>query len=1116
MVNALTSVSFKSSEELAQPDTVLVGKELWDRLRSTDSELDAGRVAVSISPLSSAWAAASRPPASPLLSVVCWARLGEEEGLVVPSEWLKRHDRVFSSLSSLSSTNGPSHTLTPVTLITLKEVIVQAHTTSAYTAATPDTDAFEEWLCRDERVLRQQSSYAVPAPELAGSAATQDDAVFKYRILMTDPVLQGVARYGSTSFVLLPPPREEPLANGSANGHAEPLPSGLSTPSTEELSAEGDFEIDENFLSSSLLEAPLSGQVDGVGGAASPRVVGFEVEPLRAPIAFEEDGHTVYIRTVDLSRLGLLDADWAILRAESSSSGRVVSVRACDDVAPVVGTLRASPILLHNLLKHPSRPPKVYLQPLPSSLRTRTLPTAQSVTIARVASKVSVNKLYQPLVLDALKAHFSSGRRLVRQGDLIVVRVDLQRAHLLSALPDGEHLNSAAGSSANSNAEELVYFAVTNVDCRSQLNGHANGYSELSVGYGSGELGCWVDVQETRMVQTGVEHARVPDAAAYMGLNIARSGEGGARNNALAYVQMYALASAALVKNALSYDLPVSFLLKGARGIGKATTVLEIARRLGLHPYELNCYDLLGDTDAKTEGILRARFEQVASCSPCALILRNLDAFAQSTQAPEPGNEPAIVNVLKDLLADFAGSWRLSGYPILVFGTTAEHGRVPSGLLNCFKHEVEFNAPDENERAAILSSLLATRTLAPDVSIPDLARKTAAFVAGDLVSLINRTDMAAIARASTSTDAIHTPTSIFSAGLALTQSDFDLALDSARSAYSANIGAPKIPNVSWDDVGGLGSVKADILDTIQLPLERPDLFASDLKKRSGILLYGPPGTGKTLLAKAVATSFSLNFFSVKGPELLNMYIGESEANVRRVFQRARDARPCVVFFDELDSVAPKRGAHGDSGGVMDRIVSQLLAELDGIASGKGGDVFVIGATNRPDLLDPALLRPGRFDRMLYLGVSDTHLAQLRILQALTRRFKLSPTLDLSQVAERCPFNFTGADFYALCTDALLKAMTRTAGQVDAKLAKINASGEAIPGHPFPLTPQYFLSEMAGPEDVEVQVSQEDFDAALDELQPSVSAAEMAHYAKIQERFSRKPDERRDGDDEEER
>ena len=197
-------------------------------------------------------------------------------------------------------------------------------------------------------------------------------------------------------------------------------------------------------------------------------------------------------------------------------------------------------------------------------------------------------------------------------------------------------------------------------------------------------------------------------------------------------------------------------------------------------------------------------------------------------------------------------------------------------------------------------------------------------------------------------------------GMPVVNADFENALNKARSSLADAIGAPKIPNVSWDDVGGLADVKSDILDTIQLPLERPELFAEGLKKRSGILLYGPPGTGKTLLAKAVATSCSLNFFSVKGPELLNMYIGESEANVRRVFQKARDAQPCVIFMDELDSIAPKRGNQGDSGGVMDRIVSQLLAELDGMAEGKGGaGVFVMAATNRPDLLDPALLRPGR-------------------------------------------------------------------------------------------------------------------------------------------------------------
>ena len=261
-----------------------------------------------------------------------------------------------------------------------------------------------------------------------------------------------------------------------------------------------------------------------------------------------------------------------------------------------------------------------------------------------------------------------------------------------------------------------------------------------------------------------------------------------------------------------------------------------------------------------------------------------------------------------------------------------------------------------------------------------------------------------------------------------------------------------------------------------------------------MLLYGPPGTGKTLLAKAVATTCALNFFSVKGPELLNMYIGESEANVRRVFQRARDAKPCVIFFDELDSIAPKRGNQGDSGGVMDRIVSQLLAELDGMSSGAAAsDVFVIGATNRPDLLDPALLRPGRFDRLLYLSVAETHDAQRNILQALTRKFALAEDVgDLSVIAEQCPFNLTGADFYALCSDAMLKAMTERAAAIDATVARLEEQRTDAHAHwPHALTPQYYLSELAQPSEVHVQVSRAHFEQALAELTPSVSPEEMA-------------------------
>jgi peroxin-6 len=222
------------------------------------------------------------------------------------------------------------------------------------------------------------------------------------------------------------------------------------------------------------------------------------------------------------------------------------------------------------------------------------------------------------------------------------------------------------------------------------------------------------------------------------------------------------------------------------------------------------------------------------------------------------------------------------------------------------------------------------------------------------------------------------------------------------------------------------------------------------------------------VAKAVATTLGLTFFSVKGPELLDMYIGESEKNVRRIFQKASDTAPCIIFFDELDSVAPARGANSDSGGVMDRIVSQLLAELDSIPS----DVFVIGATNRPDLLDTSLLRPGRFEKMLYLGVASSNEEQLKLLTALTRKFELDG-VDLEAIVKSLDFKYTGADLYALCADALLKCMSRTIASIE-----------------------------GGKNDAKVKVTQSDFMDALRELTPSVSKAELARYESIRDQFQR--------------
>ncbi|KAF4798891.1 peroxisome biogenesis factor 6 [Turdus rufiventris] len=280
-----------------------------------------------------------------------------------------------------------------------------------------------------------------------------------------------------------------------------------------------------------------------------------------------------------------------------------------------------------------------------------------------------------------------------------------------------------------------------------------------------------------------------------------------------------------------------------------------------------------------------------------------------------------------------------------------------------------------------------------------------------------------------------------------------------------------IPSVSWQDVGGLQEVKKEILDTIQLPLEHPELLSLGLC-RSGLLLYGPPGTGKTLLAKAVATTCTMTFLSVKGPELINMYVGQSEENVRNVFARARAAAPCIIFFDELDSLAPSRGRSGDSGGVMDRVVSQLLAELDGLHSSR--EVFVIGATNRPDLLDPALLRPGRFDKLVYVGISEDRESQLQVLSAVTRKFKLDPSVNLTTILEKCPAQLTGADIYALCSDAMMCAVKR----------KVE-----------------WIEEGLDTEKSALILTMEDFLQAAARLQPSVSEQELLRYKLIQQKFA---------------
>ncbi|VDI35901.1 peroxisomal ATPase PEX6-like [Mytilus galloprovincialis] len=515
-----------------------------------------------------------------------------------------------------------------------------------------------------------------------------------------------------------------------------------------------------------------------------------------------------------------------------------------------------------------------------------------------------------------------------------------------------------------------------------------------------------------------------------------------------------------------------TILLTGPSGCGKTTLAITVAKRLHLHIYKVNCHMLYGEASGATESRLRNIISSATTYSPCILLLHSIHALGKDKERNT--EDPRVANTFRTCMQDLP---KQCEYPVVVIGTTSSANKLAADVHETFLHQLQIESPDENERAEMLDGLLQSVCYAGDLSGQYLAQRTAGFVLGDMTALVSHAKREAYTQVLKfcSSDkqilSLEEENDLAMAGVVVQQEDFVKALDQLQAAHSDTIGAPKIPSVKWRDVGGLLDVKAEILDTIQLPLQYPELLAAGLR-RSGVLLYGPPGTGKTLLAKAVATECSLNFLSVKGPELINMYVGQSEQNIREVFERARSATPCVIFFDELDSLAPNRGKSGDSGGVMDRVVSQLLAELDGLH--KSSDVFVIGATNRPDLLDPALLRPGRFDKLLYLGVSQDTDSQLKILQALTRKFKLEKNLELRNVVEKCPKNLTGADFYALASDAMLNALKR-------KITMLEA-GETT-------------------DQENVIVSENDFLQSLSALTPSLSDDEMKHYEELRAYFS---------------
>lgn len=718
------------------------------------------------------------------------------------------------------------------------------------------------------------------------------------------------------------------------------------------------------------------------------------------------------------------------------------------------------------------------------------LPVASSVSLARVGSWNNGQRLFEKIISSNLISYLTKKTRVLKVGDLLPITFDSSSSQF--------YAGDLAEIDVQGTHDSIAWFKIENVEVADK-----QGFSQEFR----------IDSKKSTLLTQSVVNEpplRLSDSnyLSYFGLPSIFHYDLNSFDYAKRFLEIMKVGMKCRERH-----IPTStsvILQSSTPCVGKSTLVRFAAHQLGIHLIEIDCLSInsaQGSVDAmnNTIGFLKAKLEPLLPfVSPSIVFLSHLDSLVEKEgEQSDPGASRLNRSLALELasLIEFCTSPSVGG---MFVGSMGDVDKLPDPVRSKMQFVIDVPVPTEQQRQEIFDWYLEKTELnssgepslrfraSQDISSKTLALRSAGLSPNDIRSIVQTAKTAALKNILSSDN--HEMDYIRNGHFYLIkQEDLISAIEKARDEFSDSIGAPKIPSVTWADIGGMDLIKDEIMDTIDLPLRHPELFSSGMKKRSGVLFYGPPGTGKTLLAKAIATNFSLNFFSVKGPELLNMYIGESEANVRRVFQKARDAKPCVIFFDELDSVAPKRGNQGDSGGVMDRIVSQLLAELDGMSSG-GDGVFVIGATNRPDLLDEALLRPGRFDKLLYLGIPDTNEKQENILQALSRKFVVSEDVDLPQLAQMCPFNYTGADFYALCSDSMLNAMTRTSREVDKKVA------DYCKIHSKKISVRYWFDKIATEEDANVVVKMQDFLKAQNDLTPSVSQEELNHYLSIKRNF----------------
>ncbi|MEE6209942.1 CDC48 family AAA ATPase [Salarchaeum sp. III] len=518
----------------------------------------------------------------------------------------------------------------------------------------------------------------------------------------------------------------------------------------------------------------------------------------------------------------------------------------------------------------------------------------------------------------------------------------------------------------------------------------------------------------------------------------------------------------------LGIEPPKGVLLHGPPGTGKTLIAKAVANEIDAHFETISGPEIMSKYYGESEEKLREVFDEAEENTPAIIFIDEIDSIAPKRGETSGDVERRVVAQLLSLMDGLEERG-----DVTVIAATNRVDAIDPALRRGgrFDREIEIGVPDKDGRKEILQVHTRGMPLADGIDIDEYAENTHGFVGADIESLAKESAMNALRRVRPQIDLESEEIDAeLLESIQVTEGDMKDALKGIEPSALREVFV-EVPDVTWESVGGLEDTKERLRETIQWPLDYPEVFESmDLESAKGVLLYGPPGTGKTLLAKAVANEANSNFISVKGPELLNKYVGESEKGVREVFEKARSNAPTVVFFDEIDSIAGQRGGNMSDSGVGERVVSQLLTELDGIEDLE--DVVVVATTNRPDLIDSALLRPGRLDRHVHVPVPDED-ARRAILSVHTRNKPIADDVDLDEVASRTD-GFVGADLEALVREATMNATREFVNSVGPEEA----------------------AESVG----NVRVTMDHFDAALDEVGASVDEEVREQYEEIEQRF----------------